>query len=54
MARASGKAVFTLDYVDDKQKIADCYRDSRALGYRPYVTKRGLDRITVNTGWDEP
>ena len=51
--RSAGKLVLTVDYADSPEKVREAYRRSRAKGYVPFVTVRGLDQLTVNQG-NEP
>jgi len=43
--RQAGKPVFTIDYALDQGHSANVYRDSRALGFVPFVSRTPLDRL---------
>jgi len=49
---SAGNLVFTLDYLEEKSLIKDAYEKSRMNGYIPYVTKKELDQLTINEGYE--
>ena len=44
-ARSRGLAVFTVDYALRAENIAEASRQSRALGFRPFVGAHGLKKF---------
>jgi len=46
----AGKLVLTIDYATTPAHVDDAYAQSRAKGYVPFVTVRGLDQLTINPG----
>jgi uncharacterized protein (TIGR01370 family) len=44
LARDKGKIIFTVDYALEPDNVAWVYEASRALGFVPFVSNRGLDR----------
>jgi len=44
LARHKGEIIFTVDYALDPENVAWVYQASRALGFVPFVSNRGLDR----------
>ncbi len=45
LAKAAGRAVFVVDYVNDKGRNADAVSRIRAEGFVPYIGPRKLDRL---------
>jgi cysteinyl-tRNA synthetase len=43
MAQSKGKIIFTVDYAMDPENISWVYKTSRALGFIPFVSNRGLN-----------
>jgi len=44
LARDKGEIIFTVDYALEPDNVAWVYETSRALGFVPFVSNRGLDR----------
>ncbi|HID61945.1 MAG TPA: hypothetical protein EYP49_04275 [Anaerolineae bacterium] len=44
LAQRRGEIIFTVDYALDPENVAWVYETSRALGFVPFVSNRGLDR----------
>jgi uncharacterized protein (TIGR01370 family) len=44
LARDTGEIIFTVDYALEPETVAWVYKTSRALGFVPFVSNRGLDR----------
>jgi cysteinyl-tRNA synthetase len=44
LARDKGELIFTVDYALEPENIRWAYETSRALGFVPFVSNRGLDR----------
>jgi endo-alpha-1,4-polygalactosaminidase (GH114 family) len=44
LARDKGEIIFTVDYALEPDNVAWVYETSRALGFVPFVSSRGLDR----------
>lgn len=53
-ARAAGRTVVAIEYVDAPDQVATAYRRLRELGFVPYASVRALDRMTINPGLDPP
>jgi endo-alpha-1,4-polygalactosaminidase (GH114 family) len=43
MAQSKGKTIFTVDYALNPENVAWVYKTSRALGFIPFVSNRGLN-----------
>ena len=48
--RDAGKLVLTIDYATTPSHVDDAYAKSRAKGYMPFATVRGLDELRINPG----
>ena len=49
--RTDGKLVLTVHYTDASGQVDYAYAKARSKGYVPFATVRGLNRLTVNSGY---
>ncbi|HLD88889.1 MAG TPA: MJ1477/TM1410 family putative glycoside hydrolase [Candidatus Nanoarchaeia archaeon] len=49
--KKAGKLVLTVDYVSKQENIDDFYSKSRLMGFVPYATVRGLDKLSLTSGF---
>ena len=50
--RDAGKLVLTIDYTAQPAQVGRAYDRARAKMYIPFSTVRGLDRLTINPGYE--
>lgn len=50
--RSAGKLVLTIDYANNRNKIADAYSRSIGAGFVPYVTVQALNVMRINAGFE--
>lgn len=51
-AQAAGKKIFVAEYVSKRHSIAETYGRARGEGFIPHASRRALDRLVVNEGFD--
>jgi hypothetical protein len=53
-ARKAGKRILLVEYVTHRSGVAETYGRAKKEGFVPHASRRDLDRLVVNEGYDPP